>query len=697
MGNVSVQSSTIRNFAVCGHSSSGKTTLIDRLLYLSGEIPNPVGPDDRNSVCDYDELEKLHHHTIESTCVHFQHGGRYYQAIDTPGYPDFIGQTIGALSAVEMAVIVVNAHSGIEVGTRRAFQEAGKLGLGRMIVINKLDDEQANFDQVLAKIRDTFGSMCSPMNIPNGQGAKFTGVISVLHPTENAPEEVARYRTELIEEAVEVDDEFTEKYFAGHIPTDDELMDLVPKSVVQGHFIPVLCVCEKSGVGLPELLDALDMCCLNEGAVQRMAYSHGEQAMLSGDPAGPTVAQVFKTRVDPFVHKISYLRVFSGTLHKEESLHLSQAKRPIKLGQLYQVQGSELRPIDEAPAGMIVAVTKIDDLHMGMCLGDYEVPAPQYPQPMMGPSIYPKNRGDEGKLSAALHKLVEEDPTLRIDRDPQTHELVMKGLSDLHIQVALERLKLRDKMEVETREPRIAYRETILEPAEGSYRHKKQSGGRGQFGEVHIRMYPFPLGMSVEDFLTKDRFPSMREHHYDADHRFIWVDSVVGGSIPNNFLPAVEKGFKERMAKGVVSGHQVENVAVEVHFGKYHAVDSSEAAFKTAGAMCFRNVFLEAKPALLEPIVHMQITAPTRCVGDVTSDLSGRRGRVLGMENNGSDMQLIEAEAPLAELRTYSRTLSSITGGQGSFSMELSRYDVAPANVMKELVEHAHVAADEEE
>jgi elongation factor G len=332
-----------------------------------------------------------------------------------------------------------------------------------------------------------------------------------------------------------------------------------------------------------------------------------------------------------------------------------------------------------------------------MSLGDLAMPPINYPAPMVGLAITPKNRGDEAKVSTSLHKLTQEDPTFKFMADPQTKEMVATGMSELHLQILRERLKRRDKVEVETREPKIPYRETIQINAEGSYRHKKQSGGRGQFGEVHIRMYPLPKDTVIEEYCVKSRFPSLKAYHYDPDNNFVWVDSVVGGTIPGNFLPAIEKGFHERLERGVIAGYKVQNLCVEVHFGKHHPVDSSEQAFKTAASMAFRNVFQTAKPALLEPIVKIEITVPSSKVGDITSDMSGRRGRVLSMDSAGGDLQTVIAEVPLAEVTTYARALSSITGGQGSYTIEYSHYDVVPGNVQAEIIAKAQLKEEEEE
>ncbi len=691
----------IRNLAFCGHGSAGKTTLVDKFLTKTGMVKHPVSVDDGTSVCDFDEEEKHHKYTIEASVVHFEHAGKYFQVIDTPGYPDFIGQTIAALRAVETAVIVVNAHSGIEVNTRRVFHEAGKRGLGRIIVISRMDGENIDFPGLLRKIKEQFGACCIPLNVPVGSGHDFRGVVSTLKPpadTKGALVDPAEISTSLVEAIIEHDEEATAHYFDGQQPTDEELSRLLPEAVAEGGLIPVLCVAAKPDLGMSELLDALALCALSPERITRQAKREdGSEVTLKADPAGPLVAQVFKTRIDPFVQKLSFIRVFSGTLKKDDTVHASKARKGVKISQLLRVQANHTEPVESAGPGDIVAVAKAEDLHSGTSLGDLLLPPIEFPTPMAGLAVTPKSRGDEGKLSTALHKIVEEDSTLHLDRDAQTKELVMTGMSELHLQIIRERLKRRDKVEVDVKEPKIPYRETIQAKAEGSYRHKKQTGGRGQFGEVHIRIFPVPHGTDIETFATKAHFPSMREYHYDPTHNFLWVDSIVGGTIPNNFLPAVEKGFKERLERGVVAGYKVQNVGVEVHFGKHHPVDSSEAAFKTAGSMAFRNVFQQAKPSLLEPIVTLHITVPGDKLGDINSDLSGRRGRVLGMDSAGGDLQTVTAEAPLAEVTTYARALSSMTGGQGSYTMEFSRYEVVPGNVQKEIIEKAVLHPEEEE
>ena len=691
----------IRNIAFCGHGSAGKTTLVDKLLNTTGAITRPASVDDGTSICDFDEEEKQHKYSIEATVVHFDHGGKYFQAIDTPGYPDFIGQTIQALRGVDTVAIVVNAQSGIEVNTRRVFAEANNLGLGRIIVVNKMDSDNIDFPTLIGDIQEIFGKACVLLNVPLGRGADFRGVASTLNvpdDTDGALIDPAEISETLLESIIEVDEEVMERYFEGTQPTEEELARLIVRAIAEGTLIPIVCCSGKTEVGVPELLDALAMCALPPGVLPRTAKdAEGNEVEIKADRAGPLVAQVFKTRIDPFVQKLTFIRMFSGTLHKDATVPVVGLRKGVKLSQLMTVQASETTPVDEAGPGDIVAVVKTEELATGSTLGELAMPAIQFPTPMVGLAVTPKSRSDQTKLSGALQKIMEEDPTFRRELDTQTKETVVTGMSELHLQIIQERLKRREKVEVDTKLPKIPYRETIQANAEGSYRHKKQSGGSGQFAEVHIRMFPLPKDTDIETYATKEHFPSLKQPHYDEQNNFLWIDSVVGGSIPSNFMPAVEKGFKDRMEKGVIAGYRVQDVCVEVHFGKDHPVDSNEQAFKTAASMAFRNVFQQAKPSLLEPIVKLEVTVPSGNVGDISSDMSGRRGRVLGMDSAGGGMQTVSAEVPLAEVTTYARSLSSITGGQGSYSIELSHYDVVPGNVQQEIIAKATRKDEEEE
>ncbi|TWU38486.1 elongation factor G [Novipirellula artificiosorum] len=688
-----------RNLAICGHASAGKTTLVDRLLAETQAVPGNPDVSNGTSICDFEPEEKAHNHSIESAVVRLKHGENEFDLIDTPGYPDFISGMIGAMAAVEAAVVCIDAHSGIQMNSRRAMDEAAKHGIARIIVITKMDDAQADFKTLVQQCQETWGAGVIPLQIPIGQGESFKSVASAVElPIEAkaAVVNVAHAHEQLVEELVESDEALMEQYLEGNMPDVPSIKELLRKAVISGDAIPLLCVSATEGIGLKELIDLLDEITPAPDEIQRTAKDeNGEVVTLDQSADGPLSAQVFKVRVDPFVQKLSYVRIFGGSLSKDQAVHVSGARKDIKLNAVMKVQGEQTEAIDSASAGQIVAVAKMEDLHVGTSIGTFELPAIEYPEPMVGVAISPTKRGDENKLSTAMHKLTEEDQTLKMSRDPQTSEMVMTGMSELHLQMLRERLARRDKIEIETHDPCIPYRETITTSAEGSYRHKKQSGGRGQFGEVHIRMMPLPRGTDIESFAVKARFPNLKSYHHHPENNFLWVDSVVGGVIPGNFMPAIEKGFIERMARGVIAGHTIQDVAVEVHFGKHHPVDSSEAAFKMAGSLCFRDVFRNAKPALLEPVVHLNVLAPEDSVGDIYSDMSSRGGRVLGSTAMRGGIHSIDCEVPLRSVGHYNRTLSSVTGGQGSYTISFSHYETMPADVQRQLMESAKEELEE--
>lgn len=670
----------------------------------TGAVKGQHSVDDGTSICDFDEEEKHHKHSIEASVTHCDHAGKRLNLIDTPGYPDLIGQTIGAVRAADNMLVTIDAHAGIKVNTRRVWEEASRAGLGRILCITKLDGDNIDFPKLLSSIKEVFGTQCALFNVPVGLGHDLKGVMSLLAPfsVKDAPSDskpvmdVLPLREQALESIIQVSDAAMEKYFEGEMPTGEELAQLTVDAVKQGVVTPIVCVSMKQGVGVEELLQVLTLATLPPSALPHAARKNGDVVTLKADPNAPLAAQVFRTRVDPFVQKLSFIRVFSGTLKKDATISSPGSRKGIKIGPLLSMQADKSEPLDQAGPGMIVAVAKCEDLHTGTSLGEVEMQPIRFPTPMVGLAVAPKNRGDEVKLSGALHKVTEEDSTVRLDHDAETKEMVLTGMSELHLNLLKERLKRRDHVEIETHEPKIPYRETVQANAEGSYRHKKQSGGSGQFGEVHIRMYPFPEGMNPEEFLTKDRFPQLKNFHHHPESNFLWVDSVVGGTIPGNFLPAVEKGCLERIKSGVVAGYPVQNVCVEVYYGKDHPVDSNETAFRIAGSKAFAQVFKEARPALLEPVVKLHITVPAEKVGDVSSDLSGRRGQMVGMDSAGGGMTTVDARAPLAEVMTYARTLSSMTGGQGSYTMEFSHYEVVPGNVQQQVIASAKLKAEEE-
>jgi elongation factor G len=699
------QAADIRNVALIGHGAVGKTTLADLLLFKSGAATRAGSVDDGSSLLDTDEEAKHHKHSITSTVVHFSHAGKYINVIDTPGYPDFIGQAIGALRAVETAVVVLSASAGIEVNTRRTFNLAGQEGLGRMVVVNKCDLDNLNFERILDSLQETFGSACVPMNLPVGLGSGFSAVVSTLNVPASVPAgavaDPKEWNQPMMDAIVEADESLMERYLEGEQLTPQEISSGLSKAVAAGTLIPVFFTSFKSGVGVPELMDALAEYALSPVELPRKATNAaGQEVTLTPDPNGPLVAEVFKTRIDPFVARMSFIRLFSGTLKKDMSVHAHGAKA-IKVPQLLEMQGHQHVNLDEATAGDIVVVVKVEDLAVGDTITKdahtFTLPPLKFPTPMIGLAVEPKSRADQQKISGALQKIAEEDQTFTITRETQTHELVIHGMSELHLQMMKERVHKRDKVEMISHAPKIPYRETVAGHAEGFYRHKKQSGGSGQFAEVHFRISAVPHGIKPEEYFTKERFLNMRSFHYDPALNSAFIDRVSGGSVPNNFIPAVEKGVKERMDKGVIAGFQVQDVATELFFGKDHPVDSNETAFRTAGSMCFRNIFREAKPSLLEPIVTAEITVPADKLGDITSDLNGRRGRVEGMDNAPGGFQVIRAKAPLSEMMTYARSLSSMTGGQGSFTLEFSHYDVVPPNEQQKIVNAAQKHEEEEE
>ncbi len=689
----------IRNIAVVGHGTAGKTTLVDRILVKSGSVNANPSVDDGTSICDFDEEEKKHKYSIECAVTHFEHKGRHINLLDCPGYPDLIGQTIGALRSVETALVAVEASAGVKVNTRRVWHEATAAGIGKIIVVTKMDGDNIDVPGLVNSIKEIFGNQCLPVNVPLGTGNDFRGVASTLeipNDTSGATIDISATNEALVESIIESDEALMERYFEGEVPSIDELSNLMSDAIASGTLTPILFLSTKADHGVDELIEFLATSAPSPLAFPRTAMKDGEPVELTADPAAPLAAQVFRTRIDPFVQKLSFVRIFSGTLKKDMTVAATNARKGVKVSQLLSVQASETHAVDEAIAGGIVAIAKADELETGASLGDFELPKIKFPTPMVGLAVTPKSRGDETKLSGALGKITQEDSTVTLDHDPETKEMVLNGMSELHLTLIQERLKRRDRVEVDTKEPKIPYRETIQGNGDGSYRHKKQSGGSGQFGEVHIRMCPFPEGSDPETFAVKDRFPQLKSFHYHEKSNFLWVDSIVGGSIPGNFMPAIEKGFLERVSKGVIAGYPVQNVCIEVHFGKDHPVDSNETAFKIAASRAFLEVFQKSRPTLLEPVVTLHITVPSDHVGDVSSDLSGRRGQMIGMESAGGGMTTVEARAPLSEVSTYARTLSSMTGGQGSYTLEFSHYESVPANVQQAVIAAAKQSEDSE-
>ncbi len=689
----------IRNVAFVGHGGSGKTTLVDTILFQAKATDKHGSVDDGTSHSDFDEEEKHRKFSIDAAILHCDWKGKRLHIIDTPGYPEFIGAALSAMAAVETVVLTLHATAGLQVNSRRTFREAGDRGLGRMIVINRMDAENIDFDKLIGSIQETFGKQCVLMNVPIGSGEKFAGVASVLNPPATAPPgalaEPKEQRSKLVEAAVESDEELMMRYLEGDQLSDDEVTAAVTKAIAAGALVPILFASGKKGIGVAELLDAIALYGLAPGQVKRsLTNKEGGDVPLIMKEDGEPIAHVFKSFTDPFVGKLSYVRVHSGVFKGDSPVPCVRTGKPVKIGHLMQVQGKQQEQTPEAIAGDIVAVSKVEELAWGDTLGGGSGGAffalLKMPTPMVSLAVQPKARGDEQKISGSLAKIADEDPTFRVRRDAETKEMVISGMSELYLDVIRARCRRRFALEMDVKPPRIPYRETITAPSESMYRHKKQTGGSGQFGEVHIRMYPLPRGVvNPEEFLTKDKFPHARHHSYHPDVNFLFIDSIVGGTIDNQYIPSVEKGIRKTVESGVLAGYVVQDVAVELHFGKTHPVDSKDIAFQIAGEMAFKQAFELAKPAILEPIVTIEVTVPTDKMGDIMADLSGRRGRIQGTDSLAGNLSLITASIPLAEVTDYARSLGSITGGQGSFSVEPSHYDVVPGNVQQQIIDRA--------
>lgn len=705
----------VRDIALVGHRAAGKSSLADALLFDAHAVDRLGSVDDGTSVADYDDEEHKHHFSIDTHVLHADHDGKHLNILDAPGSPDFIGAALEALAAVETAVIVVSAVAGVEAITRKMFQEATALGLSRAIVINKLDADGVDLPAVVEGIQAAFGPNCVLFNAPDRTGPGMREVFGLLDPRQilapSVPVDVPRARAALVEAVVEADEALLDKYLSEGKVALAELEADVTRALAAGTLIPIFCVSAKRDKGVRELLDALARYGLSpEFASKRLeglrVGNNGAAHQLRPTEQEEFVAQVFKVVNDKFVGHLSFVRVLAGRLQHNHNVVNLRTGQTLRVGHLFEAQGRATAPVHAAGPGDIVAIAKVEGLEIGDTIAYTahapQLPLPRFPAPMFGLAVEPKTRGDEQKVSAGLHKLASEDPTVKITHDAQTHELVISGVSQLHLDVIRERLKARFGVEVVTKEPKVPYRETVQGDGAGDHKHKKQTGGRGQFAEVHLRIYPLSRDITTqqqceEQFANKARFEKLRSVHYDPAFNFAFIDHTVGGSIPTNFLPAIEKGCKEMLERGVLAGYRIQDCAVEVHFGKYHDVDSSEAAFKTAARLAFKKAFLTARPVLLEPIVKLEIVAPGKYTGAVLGDLPTRRAQVESQDSLPGDVTVIRARAPLAEVAKYAAQLGGMTQGQGSYAMELSHYETVPMNVQQQVVSRAQLKKDEDE
>lgn len=669
------RSEQIRNVALAGHPGSGKTTLFEALLHAGGAIASAGSVERGTTVSDFDPMEHASGHSLNATIASLAHGDSHINLIDTPGYPDFRGQTLSALAAVETLAVVVNAGSGIEHGTRRLMEYGKQRSLARVLIVNRID-AGCDFPALIAQLRANFGAQCLPINLPRRDGSAV--VDCFFQPDgECDSADVAAAHQQIIDQVVEINEQVMNHYLEeGETAlSGQELHDAFEQCLREGHLVPICFVSARSGVGVPELLAFIDRLLPNPAEGNPPPFIKGsgadaEPIVARPDPAAHVIADVFKIVNDPFVGKLSVFRIYQGTVRRDSQLFIDDGKKPFKVSHLFRMQGKDHVEIDSAVAGDIAAVAKVEDIHFDAILHDshdedhIHLKPLDYPKPMFGLAIQAATRGQEQKLATALQKLAEEDPCFQIEHHAELNETVIRGLGELHLRVMLERISQRYGVAVTTRPPRIAYRETVATVAEGHYRHKKQTGGAGQFGEVFLRVEPLARGTGFE-----------------------FVDAVKGGTIPGQFIPAVEKGVRQAIAQGVVAGYPIQDVRVVVHDGKHHPVDSKEIAFVTAGRKAFIDAVGKGRPQLLEPIVELQVVVPEAQTGDITGNLAAKRARIHGTDASGSGEILIRAQVPLSEITGFATELKSASAGRGRYDIEFSHYDAVPAPVQKQLTD----------
>ena len=669
---MSYSTEQIRNLALAGHSGAGKTTLFEALLHAGGALQTAGSVERGTTVSDFDPMEKTRVHSLNTAIASTDHAGIHVNLIDTPGTSDFRGPTLSAFSAVETVCVVVNASNGIEYGTRRMMEMAKARGLCRMLVVNKCDADPGRLAALLDKLRNEFGNECLPLNLP-AHGAK--SVIDCFYQSGGHSDfgAVADWHQKIIDQVVEVNESMMGRYLEDGEQglSGAELHDAFEQCLREGHLVPVCFVSARTGLGIRELLDLAEKLLPSPLEGNDPPFEkNGEPIIAVPDPDAHVIADVFKIVNDPFVGKLGVFRVYQGTVRRDTQLFIDDGKKSFKVGHLFKLRGKDHVEIDRAIPGDIAAVAKIDDIHFDAVLHDshdedhIRLQPIAFPKPMFGLAIEAATRGQEQKLATALHKLAEEDPGFHIEHHTELNETVIRGLGELHLRVMIERIKDRYGVEVTARPPRIAYRETIGASADGHHRHKKQTGGAGQFGEVFLTVEPLERGAGFE-----------------------FVDAIKGGTIPGQYLPAVEKGVRQVLQGGAIAGYQLQDVRVIVTDGKFHAVDSKEVAFIAAGKKAFLDAITKARPQILEPIVHLSITAPENHMGDITGGLAAKRARINGTDSGRNGEIVIKAQVPLSELTDYAAELKGATAGRGRYDLEFSHYEPVPGAVQKALTE----------
>jgi elongation factor G len=675
----------IRNVALAGHAGAGKTSLMEALLVAGGALQAAGSIERGSTVSDFDPQEQARQHSIHSAIASIDSADCHINLIDTAGYADFRGETLSALAAVETCAVVVNAANGIEHGTRRMLHYAKQRHLARMLVINRIDMDGLDLARLVDALRDEFGAECLPVNLPADHGTKVADCF-FTHSGDSDLGPVADAHQRIIDQVVEINERLMGRYLDGGEDgiAPEELHAAFEQCLREGHLVPICFTSARSGAGVKELLAVTQKLLPHPGEANPPPFVEGTGAAAKTveakpDPAAHVIADVFKLQNDPFVGKLAVFRVWQGTVRKDSQLLIGTSKKPFKVGHLLRLQGKEHIEIEQAIPGDIAGVTKVDDIHFDAVLHDshaedgIRLEPLRYPLSMFGLALEPRHQGQDQKLAAALARLAEEDPCLSVEHNKELNETVLHGLSDLHLRLALARMRDKYGVEVITHPPRIAYRETIGAAAEGHHRHKKQTGGAGQFGEVFLRVEPLVRGAGFE-----------------------FQDATKGGAIPSQFIPAIEKGVRQVLERGAIAGYPLQDVRVAVYDGKYHPVDSKEVAFVAAGRKAFLDAVSKAKPIVLEPIVNLDVNVPERYMGDVTGALAGKRARINGTDSLRGGVLVIKAQAPLAEVVDYQTELRAQTGGEGRFAMELSHYDPVPAQIQKQLIDAYRPKPDED-
>lgn len=662
MNNVAVEN--VRTLTLIGHASCGKTTLTEALLAATGAIDRRGSVEDKNTVSDATPEEHDRMCSIHAANVCVTHNGVNIFIADTPGYPDFACGVVQCLAASDAAALVIDAHEGIQTGTLRMWRMLEKSGLPRMIILTKFDKDECDFARLMEELQNTFGTGCVPVQIPVGAGASFTDVVDLLadDPGNADAALFETYHTTLVEGAAETREDIMEKYFSeGTLPKED-IITALKEGIKKATVIPVVICSALKDIGISALLDTCSA--FLPSPVECGEYTTEDGVVLSPDPKKPAVARVFRTVTDPYVGQLTYLRVYQGTVTSGSEMQNQTRNHKERVGDLLLIHGKEHIKIAAATPGDIIAVAKLKNTHLNDTLGQQEAvfPSMEFPTPVVSYSVHATKRGEEEKISNGLHRICEEDPTVITERHLETHELLVSGLGDAHLDVVFKALKEKYHVDVETTTPKVAYHETIRGTADVRYRHKKQSGGAGQFAEVAIRLSP-----------------------NERDKGYEFIDKIVGGVISNSFIPSVDKGIQARMKDGVMAGCQVVDIIVELYDGKEHPVDSKDIAFQIAGRHAIAEAIEKAQPILLEPIMAVEVHCPQQFMGDINGILNSKRGRIMGMDADGA-LQVVKAHVPQAEMFRFSSELSSITGGSGTFTMVFDHYEELPGNLAAEVI-----------